>query len=289
MRMASLRLCVVVYSLALAAPSAGQQPAGPRHASVKMEAGDACLACHKKVAEHPVVHMPVAAAACDECHTPPAGKPGAIGLKAGATRERTAPLCISCHEGVGAATKLSGVHAPVATGDCISCHDPHGADVPFLLRAKTSELCLSCHDTVAEAIKQSSPHAPAVANCTLCHDAHGTPHRLQLRAVVNPLCQSCHLGTPPAAGSKAAVVFGRELAADETKFLRDAKRISLEPLGRFGHPSFSHPVTGAFEAARAGKTSLTCVSCHQPHGAGTRQLFQFGAGGATDLCINCHK
>ena len=212
---------------------------------MKIEAGDACLACHKKVADHPVVHMPVAASACDECHTAPAGKSGTIGLKAGATRERTAPLCISCHEAIGAAMKLSGAHAPVATGDCIGCHDPHGADAPFLLLAKTSELCLSCHDTVAEAVKQSSPHAPAAANCTLCHDAHGTPHRLQLRAVVNPLCQSCHLGAPPAAGSKAAVVFGRELTEDEMRFLRDAKRISLEPLARFGHPSFSHPVTGA--------------------------------------------
>ena len=152
----------MVSSLVLAAPSAAQQPAGPRHATVRIEAGDACLACHKKVADHPVAHMPVAASACDECHTAPAGKSGTIGLKASATSERTAPLCISCHEDVGAAVKLSGVHAPVATGDCLGCHDPHGADVPSLLLAKTSELCLSCHDTVAEAVKQSSPHAPAV-------------------------------------------------------------------------------------------------------------------------------
>jgi len=287
--MVSFRWLVVVYLLLQAAPAAVQQPARTRHAGVKVEAGGACLTCHQKIADHKVVHMPVAGFGCDECHSAPAGQSGAIGLKAGATRDNSAPLCVACHDDVAASVTLAGAHAPAASGDCVGCHDPHGADSPALLSTPPADLCLSCHDTVGEAIRQSSPHAPAAANCTVCHDAHGTPHRLQLRAAVNPLCQSCHLGTPPPAGAKQATVFGREFTEVEVRFLRDARRISLDALARFGHPSFSHPVSGVPAGTDAGKSPLTCVSCHQPHGARTRQLFQFGARGATELCIYCHK
>ncbi len=288
-RMADLRLLVVVCSLAASAVAAAQQATGPRHANVKFGDGEACLECHKKVANHQVVHVPVAMAACGECHAAPVGKGATIGLKAGATRENTAPLCVTCHDAVGAAVKLAGAHPPAASGDCTACHDPHGAASAALLSSSPANVCLSCHDTVATAIKRASPHAPAVANCTVCHDAHGTSHALQLRAAVNPLCQSCHTGQPPAEGARTATVFGRDLPETEIGLLRRAGRISLDPLGRRGHPTASHPVAGDSVPEVAGREPLTCVSCHQPHGAVTRQLFQYGARGASDLCIHCHK
>jgi predicted CXXCH cytochrome family protein len=274
-------LCALVTAPVLSAADSPQSP----HARMKADAGAACLACHKKVAERAVVHVPVAAATCEDCHTDP-DTTGKIGLRSGATRDNTAPICITCHTDVGGTAKLPGAHPPAAAGDCAGCHDPHGADAAALLSSSAADLCLSCHDTVASAVKQASPHAPAPANCTLCHDAHGTPHRRQLRAAVNLLCQSCHLGTPSSADMKSAFL-QRELPEAEVRFVRDARRISLDPLARHGHPTASHPV--AASEGGAGNTPLTCVSCHQPHGASTRQLFQFGARGAMDLCISCHK
>jgi DmsE family decaheme c-type cytochrome len=68
-------------------------------------------------------------------------------------------------------------HLPVKTEGCSSCHTPHGATNPRLLRvSQTSLLCLQCHT-----VPTTGPAGPAhnlsqkYQACTMCHSAvHGS-------------------------------------------------------------------------------------------------------------------
>jgi hypothetical protein len=75
--------------------------------------------CHGNVKAYKVLHGPVNVDACNSCHT----------LKDPATHkfEDTRPknqTCTFCHKMEIPAGMT--VHAPVKTGDCLGCHNPHG-------------------------------------------------------------------------------------------------------------------------------------------------------------------
>jgi predicted CXXCH cytochrome family protein len=291
-----MRLALILLACGLAAVSVSGQitakPDSPNpHSTLAKDApGSDCVACHKAVVAKAVLHGPVAGESCSECHVlPAAGKPGKMTLAKEATKDNTAPLCTGCHEDVGVQLKKAHVHGPVASGDCISCHDPHGSDFPLLLAAEKTASCLVCHDSVAAAVKQKSPHSPAVASCGLCHDPHASEHPAQLRAAGNALCHGCHIneGAPPPPGAKP-LLFGRELPGAEQKFMTGAQRVALDAMGRRGHPNLGHPVAGVPDKADK-KRMLSCVSCHDPHGAAGRPLLQFGLTSPLELCLKCHK
>ena len=261
------------------------------HAAVTADTKDAeCVECHKDVTAKPELHAPAAAESCLECHVaPPAGKPGPMSLAKGATKDNTAPLCTSCHEAVGQRLKEAQVHGPVASGDCISCHDAHGSDFPLFLAASRKDSCLMCHDTVSAALGEKMPHAPAAQGCGICHDPHGSANPAQLRAAGNALCSACHVASPaPAAAGSAPALFGRDLPEAERKLVSDAGRIALDAMGRRGHPNMEHPVAGVPDPNDKTRM-LSCVSCHQPHGAAGKPLLQFGLTSTMELCLKCHK
>ena len=87
-------------------------------------------------------------------------------------------LCESCHT---AFSDLPGrVHGPVATGQCMICHEPHQAARPSLLKRSTPDLCRQCHE--AANLAQVKDHlAPAYAQCQVCHEAHAGPGRMLLK------------------------------------------------------------------------------------------------------------
>ncbi|HEY6011457.1 MAG TPA: cytochrome c3 family protein [Nitrospirota bacterium] len=121
-----------------------------------------CFSCHDKTGfTGKIAHQPVASGDCMICHSPHATDDISLLLN------KPAALCLQCHPNAG-----HGRHSPrqlpvseQAEGKtqepelkdplrpdrpfyCGSCHNPHGADVPSLLRfnAKSSkEFCLHCH------------------------------------------------------------------------------------------------------------------------------------------------
>ncbi len=146
-----------------------------------------CVQCHLALIKQPVAHA--AAEDCSACHVQEKGnahrfKPAAEGEK----------LCTGCHEVRTPADKY--VHGPVAVGDCVSCHNPHGAAKPGLLKTGTSELCESCHvEMTARLAEKRFTHAPVKTDCAGCHNPHASPYRFQLKAEGSALCLSCHKST----------------------------------------------------------------------------------------------
>ena len=90
-------------------------------------------------------HGPYAARLCNACHESAATNALVV------ARDQ---LCFRCHE-----LKLDKkyIHGPLASGGCLSCHDPHGSRYRYLLVSESSNFCLYCHDR--QALDKNRAHA----------------------------------------------------------------------------------------------------------------------------------
>jgi len=87
-------------------------------------------------------------------------------------------LCYRCHDQVVAGE--GWVHGPVATGDCLLCHEPHKTKNPFLLTKLAPSLCYECHEP--EVVHLVERHAEeSYAECTECHEGHAGATKTLLR------------------------------------------------------------------------------------------------------------
>jgi predicted CXXCH cytochrome family protein len=287
-----LSLAFLTYASAGAQDRRRSAPASPAksHPPVVSTGPAACTSCHAPVMAHRVMHGPAATGACTTCHSiVETNGVRVVTLTGGARAGNTRQLCISCHEDVGARLKSAHLHAPVAGGDCTSCHDPHGSAFRFQLPADGNAACLTCHEDVAETMTQPFRHGPAVASCTMCHDAHSSPHPRQLRGTANTVCLACHGETRgESVPNSPASVFGPKLSAAHLPLIAGAPPVRLDDSLRSGHPTLRHPVEGPADPARKGNP-FTCASCHNPHAAPGSKLLRFDATGTSSLCIRCHQ
>jgi len=148
-------------------------------------AGKACVDCHKRVVSSKVGCLLAKEDLCDFCHRIPA--------EGGLSRlvESSEPLCFKCHKKEQFQGKF--VHGPFAAGACITCHDPHGGNVPGMLRSTGPPMCLECHkDLNARLMNARFRHQAAAAACIDCHSPHGSDQRYLLKTAVPELCGACH-------------------------------------------------------------------------------------------------
>lgn len=83
-------------------------------------------------------------------------------------------LCYKCHEEF--ASLKGWVHGPVATGDCLTCHEPHKTKNEFVLLSPIPDLCYKCH--LPESIQKIEHHAePSYSHCIDCHAGHASASR----------------------------------------------------------------------------------------------------------------
>ena len=84
-------------------------------------------------------------------------------------------LCYRCHKRLD--TKKY-VHGPLGSGECTSCHDPHGSPNRALAIASPEALCPTCHDQASSKrhMKQSRG-----AGCAACHDPHSSDRNFLLK------------------------------------------------------------------------------------------------------------
>jgi predicted CXXCH cytochrome family protein len=173
---------------------------------------DLCFNCHsefrEKTEKYPVVHGPMTdTVSCLNCHNPHSSPQQRLLL--GVQKD----VCLKCHNRTikkdnssirnikMVLSKAKSIHEPVASGDCVSCHNPHFSEKRELLngnfpsgnyiKATTDsfELCFMCHNSdLFEARNTESgtnfrngdlnlhfvhSNGDKGRNCTMCHDVHG--------------------------------------------------------------------------------------------------------------------
>jgi predicted CXXCH cytochrome family protein len=181
--------------------------------------------------------------------------------------------CVDCHS-----DHSSGVyiHAAVKQG-CSSCHEVENrTDGTYVeLKPTKSVACFECH----QAKNYSYGHLPYSSGmCLRCHTPHTSANAHLLRSKVNEVCLDCHLRHPGNVPS------------------RYMPTIVLVSDNSMGHPYERHPVSKARDALTG--EEMSCLSCHQAHGAMQPHLLRMGAEipedalnqntETNDMCRKCH-
>ncbi len=192
--------------------------------------------------------------------------PAAAQLKKGSRFDK-GTRCLQCHEGVG--QNVSVPHAPLASGDCASCHKPHGLVGALRLVKKEPELCLDCHDRGQLGLDASHRH-PEVEKCSTCHDPHGSNQPAMLSKPERELCTSCHQdadfdgNVPHAPGRRRRALRATGHTAATQPALLIAPRDAL--CGSCHDGRTASPLSTTASRWRA----PTAPRCHQPHSAAGR-------------------
>jgi DmsE family decaheme c-type cytochrome len=150
-----------------------------RHALLKADQPGLCLSCHARVEgqfarsyRHPVNDGVVK---CSECHQ-----------TLDETRRELAQngnsACVKCHgefEGPFVFEHQATVDYSTEEGGCLSCHEPHGSNVPRMLKqpleAPRFQLCTQCHSVPGHDSNPMHGTRWAGMACNQCHtDIHGS-------------------------------------------------------------------------------------------------------------------
>jgi len=227
------------------------------------------------------VHPAFSVESCDTCHRQPDG--GEIRLTAASVSE----LCFQCHAQQKESLERSKFKHALLEADvnsCLTCHNPHAAAQPRLLKKSQPELCRDCHAVEAD---RRFVHEPAEVGCTICHSAHASDSPKNLHASVNAVCMECHSrGSAKVVSSDVPLhLFGNKVTLQANPF-KKVQLLDLGPAATVGHPMAGHPF---FVPSAGGKSELNCVSCHDPHaGNGSTKRFKTETAASTPLCVKCH-
>ncbi|MBZ5648362.1 MAG: hypothetical protein LAN37_14200 [Acidobacteriia bacterium] len=232
-------------------------------------------------------HNPFENKMCDSCHQP--AKDGKVVL----TQANARALCVTCHEDKAKLIDSAKVQHPGAQGECVDCHTPHASKSPGLPRTDPVNICLGCHSDQAEQHKKAVLHQPAFEQgCAVCHQAHGGDNPKLLRArSSNQLCLECHGpdANPQKLESEHLVtIFDGKVRLPENYF----RKVVVLPLKyNLGHPVELHPVSNLMDPADSTKvrTSLNCLTCHQPHASAQPDLLVKDQANNMAFCDTCHK
>ena len=207
-------------------------------------------------------------------------------------------------------TQRTHPHAPVAAGECASCHVAGTAKHPdrgtkgFSPAKVGAELCRTCHSRWKG---NRSVHAPvSEGECSSCHDPHGSANaKLLVKPTPGALCADCHdVGAKAAAARTphppaleectechdphtSAQPHLLRAAVNEVCFrCHDSREFALHAVNT-GRVGSGHPLKADRDPARKGE-SFSCASCHDPHSTNTPSLLRFEAQTPFDLCQHCH-
>jgi predicted CXXCH cytochrome family protein len=280
--------------------------------------GDLCFPCHapeKALLKARVQHAPFAKGDCGKCHDPHASNTAAQ------LRAPAAELCRKCHDLAAAKTAQAHKSFPMAGADCVSCHNPHASEQPGLVRnkphavlntcarchnvaggkprdlvAKTTDLCFRCHGSVRVAAQKPGAHKALQQGCVACHTPHAADARGLPKGSERENCLSCHSQKKQQAARSRSVhplkvengrcsichaghvsEFGALLKAAPENLCKDCHK---------SHSDFAHPFGPGVVDPRTGRT-LTCLSCHDPHGTAYPAILVDNPQRA--LCVQCHK
>jgi predicted CXXCH cytochrome family protein len=187
-------------------------------------------------------------------------------------------MCGFCHVGKSEAAGKQ-LHEPVAKGECLSCHDPHGSNLRNFLRGnRESDTCMSCHEQIAD---KEHLHTPvAEGSCTKCHQAHSSLHDHLLVAEGRALCMQCHesVAASMPAAARAIAVDAHE-PPDEAGSAPGSE--SGPDSGVDSEPIPEHVMLPVHEPV----LEEECSTCHDPHASSHAGLLSETP---LTLCTSCH-
>lgn len=198
-----------------------------------------------------VMHLPEKEKLCAGCHNMTPDK-----AELAAEDAATNP-CASCHRRM---LNEKYVHGPAGVWRCAYCHDAGSKPARYRARSAGASLCNECHlDKVRQYNANKFVHGPVgVGLCGTCHDIHASANPAQLLAPVNQVCLGCHAPI-----------------ATDMHVVR-------------GVGGKGHPLEGVADPSQPGRT-LSCASCHDPHGGQARSFFVRGITNRFALCQLCHE
>jgi predicted CXXCH cytochrome family protein len=154
-----------------------------------------CLgrACHSSILSRPYLHTPAGDGRCGICHERArSDHPRGEGPEFRRVMASSPLVCYDCHYGYEDAPQTA--HTPWRMGQCMECHEPHGSEIPALVKKEVNGLCLYCHRDLAARLERTRfGHGADGENCvSSCHAAHWSEQRHLLREKEETLCVSCH-------------------------------------------------------------------------------------------------
>jgi len=204
---------------------------------------------------------------CLKCHKIHGGVERAQSQPAGA-------LCLSCHKAVINPEAGGFTHTPVANGQCLLCHTPHGGQARHNLVDKLGAACQTCHPVDETLRKAHGAYAVDQADCTSCHNPHSFDRaRKLLKKTEHPpfrKCEVCHVASQ-GANRPGLVKPQKQLcltchAASKITPVKSAD----------GKPMKVHV------PAQQG----LCTSCHNPHASDQAKLVKDAP--LANTCFLCH-
>ena len=278
-----------------------------------------CADCHAAAAEwsrEARVHRPVREGNCPACHSAHGSEHGRL-LVAGIPR-----LCLGCHR---ADASLRAAHPGFdpARANCSTCHDPHAAPGPGLLLANQHApfrggqcqvchgasrggelaapadiggLCAKCHPQSRSWRERARHHVLGdERSCLHCHNPHAASAPSLLAAEQRTLCARCHFTEVSAEERPRFLTHGTSEiecsschdphGGDAAHYLRSTAPELCASCHVDAHRA-SHPMGPGVTDPRNGEP-LTCLSCHQLHGAKFNAYLPLSPD--RELCVQCHR
>jgi predicted CXXCH cytochrome family protein len=293
------------------------------HASVhemnlRLDMVGQCASCHPAVPgwlDRALVHAPVSEGECVICHDPHGGEFDS--LLAGDVRD----ACVGCHTPDAAMTAAHGSPA-IADSDCTVCHDPHSSSKPGLLRmnehgpfeagncetchgqmegrttfrvTEIRSLCERCHTSTKRFAGFPYHHnLDEFESCVQCHNPHASNVEALLLRNQADMCSGCHFSEPSREKQKSGYITHDSMdctqchvphGGEDPMYLRTLTVALCADCHTDAH-RVSHPVGPEILDPRTGQP-VTCLSCHQLHGADFAKYLP--ADPTRELCLQCHR
>lgn len=203
--------------------------------------------------------------------------------------------CLQCHPKLQDDMASAQAHPPFQQGECVGCHDPHGADKPGLLRKDLDRRCKECHSDALEGIPQDALHTPVrQGDCQGCHQGHRSERPKLLKAQGGELCFSCHasLREPAPEGAYAHAAYTQGQCTDCHGAHRSFSA-SFAAGSSEGCTQCHDAEDKAFREAHGTLVDArsSCRDCHAPHTSTLRGLLRQGSHQPVQegKCDACHK
>ncbi len=247
------------------------------------EEGCVTAKCHKGMLKskniHPVVEP------CDSCHRSVALPHPQKKTKTFKLLQDMPALCYQCHPSF---SNEKHIHAPVQSGMCTACHNPHDSAQPKLLTQPAESLCKSCHP---DKIEFKFVHGPAATgDCISCHNPHASKNKALVLKDGPELCFTCHFDmqaetkkkVPHPAMDGGCTSCHNPHGSSVKKFFP----ASGAALCYQCHPQIESKMKEAKLVHAPLKSEKGCASCHAPHSSDAPKLLMKSG---KELCLDCHK